>query len=41
MAGAFVAALIQADRLDDGLLADRAGHLRAALHHLDPASAAP
>jgi lysophospholipase L1-like esterase len=41
MAGAFVAALIQADRLDDGPLAGRSRQLRAALHHLDPASAAP
>lgn len=40
MAGAFVAALIQAHRLDDGLLAGRSGHLGAALHHLDAASAA-
>jgi lysophospholipase L1-like esterase len=41
MAGAFVAALVQAHRLDDGPLASRSGHLRAALHHLDPAAAAP
>jgi len=41
MAGAFVAALVQAHRLDDGPLAGRSGHLGAALHHLHPASAAP
>jgi lysophospholipase L1-like esterase len=41
MAGAFVAALVQAHRLDDGPLAGHSGHLGAALHHLDPASAAP
>jgi lysophospholipase L1-like esterase len=41
MAGAFVAALVQAHRLDDGLLAGRSGDLRAALHRRDPASAAP
>jgi lysophospholipase L1-like esterase len=40
MAGAFVAALIQA-HLDDGPLAGHAEYLRAALHHLDPAAAAP
>jgi lysophospholipase L1-like esterase len=41
MAGAFVAALVQAHRLDDGPLASRSGHLGAALQHLDAASAAP
>ena len=41
MAGAFVAALVQAHRLDDDLLAGRVGHLGAALHRLDPVSAAP
>jgi lysophospholipase L1-like esterase len=41
MAGAFVAALVQAHRLDDGPLVSRSGHLGAALRHLDPASAAP
>jgi hypothetical protein len=41
MAGAFVAALVQAHRLDDGPLAGRSGHLGAALHHLHPASTAP
>jgi hypothetical protein len=41
MAGAFVAALVQAHRLDDDLLAGRSGHLDSALHHLDAAAAAP
>jgi hypothetical protein len=41
MAGAFVAALLQAQRLDDGPLAGRAGPLGAALPHLDAASAVP
>jgi hypothetical protein len=38
MAGVFVAALIQAHRLDHGPLASRSGQLGAALHHLDSAS---
>lgn len=38
MAGAFVAALVQAHRLDDGPLASRSGHLGSALYHLDPAT---
>jgi hypothetical protein len=41
MAGAFVAALLQAQRLEDGPLAQRWGHLGAALRHRDAASAAP
>ena len=42
MAGAFLVALVQAHRLDDGPLASRSGHLGAALQpHLDAASAAP
>jgi lysophospholipase L1-like esterase len=41
MAGAFVAALVQAQRLDDGQLASRSGHLLPALHRLDAALAAP
>ena len=41
MAGTFVAALLQAQRLDDGPLAGRAGPLGAALPHLDAASAVP
>jgi lysophospholipase L1-like esterase len=41
MAGAFVAALVQAHRLDNGPLVSRSGHLGAALRHLDPVSAAP
>jgi hypothetical protein len=40
MAGAFVAALVQAHRLDDGQLASRSGPLRSALHLLDPAPVA-
>jgi lysophospholipase L1-like esterase len=39
MAGAFVAALLQAHRLDDGRLAGQSGDLRSALHHLDAAAA--